>query len=84
MSIMEEKIMEELSFFIERLRELSGTPFDPKVTIQMTVANVIENVVWGKRRNYSDSDFVKQMNIVSLNFDLAGCCSLMAAFPFLR
>ena len=44
-SILEEKIVEELSFFIDRLKKLSVSHFDPKLPIQMTVANVIENVI---------------------------------------
>ena len=83
-SIIEEKIVEELSFFTERLKELSVSPFDPKMTTQMTVANVIENVIWGERRDYNDPDFVKYMNIISLSVDLAGSSGLVAAFPFLR
>ena len=83
-SIIEEKIVEELSFFTERLKELSVSPFDPKVSVMMTVANVIGNVVWGKRRNYSDSDFVKFMDIISLEFDLAGDSGLLAMFPLLK
>ena len=83
-SIIEEKIVEELSFFTERLKELSVSPFDPKMTIMMTVANVIENVIWGERRHYKDSDFVEYMDIIHLEFDLAGDSGPLAAFPFLR
>ena len=83
-SIIEKKIVEELSFFTERLKELSVSPFDPKMTIQMTVANVIESVVWGKRRNYTDSDFVEFMEIISLDFDLAGSSGLLEMLPFLK
>ena len=40
-SVIEQKIVEELSFFTERLKELSASPFDPRDTLQVTVANVI-------------------------------------------
>ena len=82
--IIEEKIVEELSFFTERLKELSVSPFDPKMTTQMTVANVIENVLWGERRDYNEPEFVKYMDIISLSVDLASSSGLVAAFPFLR
>ena len=82
-SILEEKIVEELSFFIDRLKELSVSHFDPKLPIQMTVANVIENVIWGKRREYDDPDFVEYMDMFNLTSEVAGN-GLLVAFPFLR
>ena len=82
-SILEEKIVEELSFFIDRLKKLSVSHFDPKLPIQMTVANVIENVISGKRREYDDPDFVECMDMFNLISEVAGN-GLLVAFPFLR
>ena len=83
-SIIEEKIVEELSFFIDRLKELSDSAFSPRYAIQMTVANVIGNVVWGKRRDYKDPGFIRYMEIMNNSFEIVGNSDALTVFPFLR
>ena len=83
-SILEEKIVEELSFFTNRLKELSITPLDPRYTIQMTVANVIGNVVWGKRSEYNDPGFINYMEIMNNSFENLTDSNALVVFPFLR
>ena len=83
-SIIEEKIVEELSFFTEKLREMSTSPFDPRNVIQMTVANVIGNVIWGKRKDYSDVEFNWFLNMLRSNFTIVGNMGALTVFPFPR
>ena len=83
-STIEGKIVEELSFFTERFKELCVTPFDPKMTIQKASANVIENVIWGERRDYNDPDLIEYMNIQNQNLHIISSANVLAAFPFLR
>ena len=83
-SLIEEKIVEELSFFTEKLREMSASAFDPRNIIQMTVANVIGNVIWGKRRDYSDREFNQFLHMLRTNFTVVGNMGALTAFPFLR
>ena len=83
-SIIEEKIVEELSFFIDKLKELSVSAFNPRYATQMTVANVIGNVVWGKRRDYKDPGFIRYMEIMNNSFEILGNSDALTVFPFLR
>ena len=83
-SVIEQKMVEELSFFTERLKELLVSPFDPRDTLQMTVANVIGNVIWGKRKDYTDMEFNQFMNMMRTNFTIVGNMGALTVLPFLR
>ena len=83
-SVIEQKIVEELSFFTERLKELSTSPFDPRDTLQMTVANVIGNVIWGKRKDYADIELNQFMDMMRTNFSIVGSMGALSVLPFLR
>ncbi len=50
----------------------------------MTVANVISNVVWGKRSDYDDPRFMKYMSIMNDNFEALAASGALVAFPFLK
>ena len=83
-SVIEQKIVEELSFFTERLKELSTSPFDPRDTLQVAVANVIGNVIWGKRKDYTDMEFNQFMNMLRTSFMIVGNMGALTVLPFLR
>ena len=83
-SVIEQKIVEELSFFTERLKELSTSPFDRRDTLQVAVANVIGNVIWGKRKDYTDMEFNQFMNMLRTSFMIVGNMGALTVLPFLR
>ncbi len=83
-SLLEGKIAEELSHFTARLRQLAPGPFNPRFTLQMTVANVIGSIVWGHRRGYDDPEFLLYMKIMARSFQIIDSAGALNAFPFLK
>uniref|UniRef100_A0AAZ3SKN9 Uncharacterized protein n=1 Tax=Oncorhynchus tshawytscha TaxID=74940 RepID=A0AAZ3SKN9_ONCTS len=51
----EEKILEEIHYLIEVLEKHEGKAFDTTQPLSYAVANVISNIVYGSRFEYSDS-----------------------------
>ncbi|XP_048185479.1 cytochrome P450 2A4-like isoform X2 [Perognathus longimembris pacificus] len=52
----EERIQEEASFLIKRLRGTNGAFIDPTFYLSQTVSNVISSVVFGDRFDYEDEE----------------------------
>ncbi|CAO2626312.1 Cytochrome P450 2F2 [Lemmus lemmus] len=64
----EERILEEGSFLLKVLRKTEGAPFDPRQLLDNAVSNVICSVVFGKRYNYGDPEFLRLLDLFSDNF----------------
>lgn len=45
-----------------------GAPFDPRQLLDNAVSNVICSVVFGKRYNYGDPEFLRLLDLFSDNF----------------
>ncbi|CAM4591422.1 unnamed protein product, partial [Caretta caretta] len=54
----EERILEEAHFLVERLKTLTGQPFDPTLFLTHAVSNIICAIVFGDRFDYEDKKFV--------------------------
>ncbi|CAM4601357.1 unnamed protein product, partial [Caretta caretta] len=53
----EERILEEAHFLVERLKTLTGRPFDPTLFLTHAVSNIICAIVFGDRFDYEDKKF---------------------------
>ncbi|KAJ8254173.1 hypothetical protein COCON_G00207850 [Conger conger] len=49
-----EKIMEEVEYLMEVFEKHAGEPFDPKLPLDYSVANITSSIVYGSRFDYSD------------------------------
>ncbi|KAM7340059.1 hypothetical protein ACRRTK_000674 [Alexandromys fortis] len=52
----------------ERFTHGNGAPFDPRQLLDNAVSNVICSVVFGKRYNYGDPEFLRLLDLFSDNF----------------
>ena len=83
-TILEDKILEEVQFFITELRHNVNKPFYPQPTIQKSVANVIASVTLGRRMDYEDPVFIQYLKIMNRAFEILGNSGAITTFPFLR
>ncbi|KAM9010413.1 cytochrome P450 2H2-like [Ara ararauna] len=58
----EERIQEEIEYFLEEIDKTKGTPFDPTFILSCAISNVICSIVFGKRYGYKDKKFLALMN----------------------
>ncbi|XP_006116271.1 cytochrome P450 2H2-like [Pelodiscus sinensis] len=66
----EERILEETRFLMERLRNTHGRPFDPTLFLTHAVSNIICSIIFGDRFDYEDQKFVTLINIIEENVNL--------------
>uniref|UniRef100_A0A8C0GFJ4 unspecific monooxygenase n=1 Tax=Chelonoidis abingdonii TaxID=106734 RepID=A0A8C0GFJ4_CHEAB len=60
----EERILEEAHFLMERLKNTHGRPFDPTLFLNHATSNVICSIVFGDRFDYEDKKFVTLINLI--------------------
>ncbi|KAM8953988.1 cytochrome P450 2K1-like isoform 2-T2 [Pelodytes ibericus] len=63
--LMEEKISEECDSLVEVFKSFKGKPFENVVLINAAIANIIVSMLLGKRFEYSNSTFIKLMNLIN-------------------
>uniref|UniRef100_H2YV99 Uncharacterized protein n=1 Tax=Ciona savignyi TaxID=51511 RepID=H2YV99_CIOSA len=68
----EDRISEEIHYFLEELRSKNGKPFDLNRLFLLSVTNVICSTVVGKRFDYDDAWFKRIMGCVMESLKLAG------------
>ncbi|XP_063287211.1 cytochrome P450 2G1-like isoform X2 [Pelobates fuscus] len=64
----EQRIQEEAYFLTAELRKTNGQPQDPKFYFSRTVSNVICSVVFGKRFEYENENFLRLLNLICIMF----------------
>nr|XP_056712807.1 cytochrome P450 2K1-like [Euleptes europaea] len=81
----EDKIVEECHFLIQKFESYRGKPFENNVIMNAAVANIIVSILLGKRFEYEDPTFVSLLNLINENVRLAGSPSvtLYNMFPAL-
>ena len=80
----EERINDEIKFFIGRIATFKG-PFNMRDTINLSVANVIAGILFGRRYDYDNPKFISCLDGVRETARLFARSSfLMSLFPFLR
>uniref|UniRef100_A0A8B9YQ53 Cytochrome P450 2J2 n=1 Tax=Bos mutus grunniens TaxID=30521 RepID=A0A8B9YQ53_BOSMU len=80
---LEERIQEEASYLIQTIREENGQPFDPHLTINNAVSNIICSITFGERFDYQDDQFQELLRMLDeiLNLQTSMCCQLYNVFP---
>jgi len=64
-SKLEERILEEITFFTPEMERKTDKPLYPQPIIQKSVANVIASVIFEKRMDYEDPIFTKYLKILN-------------------
>ncbi|XP_053577666.1 cytochrome P450 2G1-like [Bombina bombina] len=64
----EERIQEEAQSLVEAIRKCEQRPFNPTNLLVQAVSNVICSVVFGKRFEYEDVEFLKLLNLLNESF----------------
>ncbi|XP_050392965.2 cytochrome P450 2B4 [Patella vulgata] len=83
-TILEDKINEEIGYFVEMIGNQKGREFDMWRLTQASVSNVISSLVYGQRFEYEDPIFKKFLEKVEENFSAVGSTAVMNFLPFLR
>lgn len=83
-SIIEDKIHEELPYFLAELDKHVGHPHNPAHIIQTTVSNLICSISYGQRYEYNDPVFIHFIAILNHSFEVQGNMGLLNAIPSLK
>ncbi|KAK6169281.1 hypothetical protein SNE40_020362 [Patella caerulea] len=83
-TILEDKINEEIRYFVEIIGNQNGRRFDMWRLTQASVSNVISSLVYGQRFDYEDPIFKDFLEKVEENFSVVGSTVVMNALPILR
>ncbi|KAM9380079.1 cytochrome P450 2C20-like [Phaethornis superciliosus] len=65
----EERIQEESEHLLEEFDKTKGAPFDPTFLLSCAISNVICSIVFGKRYDYKDKNFLSLMNSMNIIFE---------------
>ncbi|XP_078500574.1 cytochrome P450 2G1-like isoform X1 [Lissotriton helveticus] len=71
----EERIQEEACYLIEELKNTKGLPFDPTLHVSNAASNVTCSVIFGKRFDYQDKDFLDLLRMINEAAALASSLS---------
>ncbi|KFO33660.1 cytochrome P450 2B4 [Fukomys damarensis] len=79
----EERIQEEAQCLVEELRKSRGGLVDPLFLFQSITANIICSIVFGKRFDYKDRQFLRLLYLIYQNFALISSFSsqMFELFP---
>ncbi|XP_067651858.1 cytochrome P450 2U1-like [Haliotis asinina] len=83
-NIMEDKIHEEISQFMEALEAERGQGFDCRRLVHNAVSNVISSIVFGKRFEYSDPLFITFLKGMEDTFANVGAAAVLNVLPIVR
>ncbi|XP_004471250.4 cytochrome P450 2K6-like [Dasypus novemcinctus] len=83
--VIEDTIIEECQHLIQILESHRGKPIEIKTVMSASVANVIVSVLFGKRFDYQDIQFLRLLTLISENVKLLGSprIALFNMFPVL-
>ncbi|XP_012512576.1 PREDICTED: cytochrome P450 2B6-like [Propithecus coquereli] len=78
-----ERIQEEAQCLVEELRKSKGALLDPAFLFQCITANIICSLVFGKRFDYKDEEFLRLLNLFYQSLSLISSSSgqLFELFP---
>ncbi|XP_069584414.1 cytochrome P450 2K4-like isoform X1 [Ranitomeya imitator] len=81
----EDKIIEETEYLIQKLKSYEGKPFDNVTGIYAAVTNIIVSILLSKRFDYEDPTILRLMGLVKQNIKLLASPWVMLynSFPFL-
>ncbi|XP_036590306.1 cytochrome P450 2C18-like [Trichosurus vulpecula] len=64
---MEERVQEEAKFLVEEFKKSNEQPYDPKFILECAPCNVICSVIFQKRFEYDDKNFLYLMELLEEN-----------------
>ncbi|XP_007523361.1 cytochrome P450 2K6-like [Erinaceus europaeus] len=70
--IIEDTITEECKHLLKNFESHRGKPFEIKTVMNASVANVIVSILFGKRFNYEDTQFLRLLSLIGENVKLLG------------
>ncbi|KAH9510291.1 cytochrome P450 2 sub U member 1 [Bulinus truncatus] len=82
-SLLAEKIMQEVSCFIQELTSKNGQPSDIRSLTNMSVANVIGSIIVGHRFEFDDPKFIKMMEMFNVVVRTNSRVLVLNFFPYL-
>ncbi|XP_030074407.1 cytochrome P450 2G1 isoform X2 [Microcaecilia unicolor] len=68
---MENEIQEEAKYLVEKFRETKEMPFDPTFFFSKAASNAICSIVFGKRFDYDDKEFLTLLQMMNESFQLS-------------
>ncbi|XP_010629820.2 cytochrome P450 2B4, partial [Fukomys damarensis] len=71
----EERIQDEAQWLVEELRKSQGGLVDTLFLFQSVTANIICSIVFGKRFDYKDRQFLRLLDLIYRTFSLFSCFS---------
>ncbi|KAL3887163.1 hypothetical protein ACJMK2_027113 [Sinanodonta woodiana] len=81
----EQNILEEAQELVKIFEEQNGQPFQPKSIVNTCVANVISQIVFGKRFKHTDANFTDFLDRLDIAATFLGNASVLVnCFPFLQ
>ncbi|KAJ6663684.1 hypothetical protein lerEdw1_009763 [Lerista edwardsae] len=65
---LEERVSEEVGFLLGALRSTQGAPFDPTLFLSRSTSNVISSIMFGRRFDYADPEFLSLLRMTLESF----------------
>lgn len=78
------RVQEEIPYVLEEIERNIFEPFDIKPLAQMSISNIVCSVVYGKRYDYQDPEFIKLIANMNTVFEKGSSTGAINFFPFLR
>ncbi|KAK0061504.1 cytochrome P450 2J1 [Biomphalaria pfeifferi] len=83
-NILAERIQDEVSHYLDQLKNYDGKPVDIKRITTESAANIICSIVIGKRFEYNDPTFQRLLTEIAVCFSSHKQAALITFFPFLK
>ncbi|KAL8615080.1 hypothetical protein ACOMHN_009156 [Nucella lapillus] len=82
-NVLAEKIQEEVTHYIQAIRDHQGAPANLTQLTQISISNNICSIIWGKRFDYEDPEFISYMQYIARNFKMLSGTAILNFLPFL-
>ncbi|OWF47049.1 cytochrome P450 2B5-like [Mizuhopecten yessoensis] len=82
--ILESKVKEEVTAFLDVIEKQKGQPYDVKELILISVSNIICSIAFGNRYEYTDAKFKRLTALLNENFRLNTVAGAIRQLPWLR
>ncbi|XP_041355987.1 cytochrome P450 2B4-like [Gigantopelta aegis] len=80
-NLLEGSIQTEATALVEELAKTKGQPIDVNELISTSVSNILSSIVFGKRYEFDDPNFIKFLKVVEKTL---GTSPVLTFFPYLR
>ncbi|KAI8747687.1 cytochrome P450 2J1 [Biomphalaria glabrata] len=83
-NILAERIQDEVSHYLDHLKDYDGKPVDIKRITTESTANIICSIVIGKRFDYNDPTFQRLLTEIEILFSSNKQAAVITFFPLLK